>query len=135
MNIIILQIFAFGSSLSMSFLNMIPVRKMRDFGASSQEEKEYHAANLSVLAWLNMAMTFGYRGWEWIFAVVVTALIQWLIFDISLNLLTDKPGYYVGETAKTDKMLMKYLGPQAGKIKAGVCLALIILLNVLYYCL
>jgi hypothetical protein len=133
MTIILLQIFAFGSSLSMAYFNMIPVRKMREHGASIQEEKEYHAANFSVLGWLNIALTFSFKEWEWIAAVLLAALWQWMTFDICLNIFTDKSGFYVGETAKTDKLLRKHLGRYAGQIKAGVCLIVIIALNILYY--
>jgi hypothetical protein len=133
MNIILLQIFAFGSSLSMAYLNMIPVKKMRDYGASIQEEKEYHAANASVLGWLNIALTFSFSGLDWVFAVVLAAFIQWLTFDITLNLLTDKSAFYVGNTAKLDKLQRRYLGKYAGQIKAGVCVLLIVTLNVLYF--
>lgn len=132
MSIILLQIFAFFSSASVAWFNEIPVRKMRDHGASREEEKEYHAANFQTLLWFNIALTYMFSGWQWIFAVVVAGLIQALCFDIALNVFTDKPAFYVGETANTDKLLRK-LGKYAGQIKAGVCLVVIVLLNILYY--
>lgn len=133
MTIILLQIFAFGSSLSMAYFNMIPVRKMREHGASIQEEKEYHAGNFSVLGWLNIALTFSFKGLEWVLAVLLAAFIQWMTFDIVLNILTDKPAFYVGNTAKLDKWQREHLGRYAGQIKAGVCVVMIIVLNIFYY--
>lgn len=129
---ILLQIFAFFSSITVALFNEIPVRKMRDFGASIEEERNYHFANFQTLSWLNIALTYKYSGVDWLIAVSLAAFIQWMTFDIALNHFTGKPLFYVGETAKLDKLQRKYLGEHAGKIKAGACVVVIIALNVLY---
>jgi hypothetical protein len=62
---------------------------------------------------------------------IIVSLIQWLVFDIALNLMTGKKWHYIGTTAKIDKFLTNLYEDDAGKIKAAIVVVMIAGLNIL----
>lgn len=111
---------------------------MIDFGASRKEEKEFHKASAVVkivwaVSWsvylfpLNESYGSFHNSNV---ALVLLLLIQWTVFDIALNVFLKKENIlYVGETAKTDKLLRKYLGEYAGLVKLLVVSSVILVIN------
>ena len=132
---ILLQLATINFAIMLAFLNKWPIYKFRETGASKRMESEFHEANAAVKVFYAMNALFLYKGFLGGYFILFTSLmlIQWCVFDMAVNHFTDKPLFYIGNTAKLDKMQRKYLGKYAGQIKAGVCLLLIIGLNVLYY--
>lgn len=100
---------------------------MIDFGASIKEEKEFHKANAVVkILFCAICAIIVQR----FIALPILLLIQWIVFDIALNIFLKKDNFlYVGETAKTDKLLRKYLGDYAGLIKTLVVASVILVIN------
>lgn len=130
-----LQLITVLFAITLAWLQKVPVRKMKDHGASIPEEKQFHKASgyIKVLWVFPYAFIYAYStllGGLLLF--IGLGLIVWLVFDIAINLFTGEKAFYVGDTATTDKQMRK-LGKYAGQIKAGVCLLVIAGLNILYY--
>jgi hypothetical protein len=84
---------------------------------------------------------------EALLSLLLSALWYWLLFDVVVSKAVHDTLFYVGDTSDVDKIIKKGatvkifrwkikipgLGKYAGQIKAGVCLLLIIALNILYY--
>lgn len=109
-------------------------RHMIDFGATAEEEANYHThhfltkAAFTLLAGLLFAMA--YPGTVLHFAGILAfiTLVQWFFYDIALNLFLGRPWDYIGETAHIDQLLRRVAGKKAGEIKAGLVLIFIFLL-------
>lgn len=129
--IILIQAITVIYALFLSMLNEVPVIKMRDFGASLNEEKIFHRSNAMVKIIYSIVVPVSFYGFSVKPILLFFALlfIQWLVFDIALNLLIGKPWDYIGETAKDDKMLRKLFG-KPGIVKAIFCVVVISVLNV-----
>lgn len=127
-----LQVITAFFAIACAWLNKWPVLIMRGYwqeGSHQKKEREFHAANAVVkVLWA----LFPFPA-IWIYQshlraasiLLLLLLIQWLVFDIALNLFTGKPWYYLGQTAKLDRLVRN------GKIKAIILLLIIILLNYL----
>jgi hypothetical protein len=131
-----LQLMTFLFAVCLAWFQKFSVNKMIDHGASIKEEKQFHfASGLIKFIWIfRYAFIAGTSFWlSGLLVFVLLGANLWLVFDIALNKFTGKVTFYVGNTAKLDKWQRKHLGRYAGQIKAGVCLAVIVLLNVLYF--
>jgi hypothetical protein len=126
---IALQIITVFFAIACAWLNKWPVKLMRAYwaeGSHKKQEKEFHAANAVVkVLWAALgAIMFHVEGVvPTSAAILIVLLIQWLVFDIALNLFTGKHAFYLGQTAWLDKTVKN------GKVKALVVLAIIIALN------
>ena len=124
---ILLQILTVFFAIACAWLNKWPVVTFRYHGLSKDGEKDFHAANGFVkVLWafvIEVLLTGPY--WHKVQFFFLLLLIQWLVFDIALNLFTGKSWHYLGQTAWLDKLVKN------GKVKAAVVLALIIALNFL----
>lgn len=127
-----LQIITALFAASCALLNKWPVLLMRAYwteGAHRAKERQFHAANAAVKVLWSLSpciAVFIYQGWlrsASLFALLL--LIQWLVFDIVLNVATGKPPFYLGKTAWLDRLV------KHGLIKALALLVLIGLLNFL----
>lgn len=130
MPMIWLEIITAFFALALAWLNSVPVRKMIYAGAKHWESSEFHQANALVKtlwAFLAVFTRWVYSGrpvrWQDAVVFVLLWLIQWLVFDPVLNLWIDKKWYYLGTTARLDRMVKN------GKIKAVVVLLIIVVLN------
>lgn len=121
-----LQIFTILFSIALAWVNKIPCRKMIDFGASLSEEREFHRANAVIKIVFAAIVSKGV-----VLPFIAIMLIQWIVFDVALNVFLKKDNIlYVGETAKTDKLLRKYLGGDvAGLWKVIIVTSLILIVN------
>ena len=133
---ILLQIITVFFAIACAWLNKWPVKLMRAYwaeGSHKKQEKEFHTANAVVkVLWgwpVLIPLFFGGLVWsnltDAILRWLVLLLIQWLVFDIALNLFTGKSAFYLGQTAWLDKTVKN------GKAKALVVLVIIIALNFL----
>ena len=68
-----------------------------------------------------------------VITAVICLLVYWLFFDPYYSKAISQPWYYLGDTAKTDSWLIKTFGNIAGRLKAGFCVVMIIVLTGLYY--
>jgi hypothetical protein len=59
-------------------------------------------------------------------------LIYWLLFDMRFGSGVQKGVFFLGTTAAMDIRLTQYLGEQAGKLKALIILAIIVLIHYLH---
>jgi hypothetical protein len=124
---IALQLTTILFSLLTAWVNKIPVIKMRDFGASIREEKAFHRANLFLKGfWVLVSLYLVPH----VLTVPLVCLIQWVVFDIALNLMTGKEWDYVGETAKSDKWLRSI--ELSGEDKTLFSCCAILVLNIFY---
>jgi hypothetical protein len=117
-----------------AYLNEVPVVKMIQHGASLSEEKRFHRANAAVKIVYSLAVTLSLNlpFWDRMIVFHLLLLIQWLVFDIALNLLLKKTWDYIGDTAQIDKFLNKlFPSGDAGEVKAIVVATVIIALNIL----
>ena len=124
---ILLQILTVFFAIACAWLNKWPVVTFRYYGLSKDGEKDFHAANAVVkVLWAVVLVAFLWQTWGTkILLAIILLLIQWLVFDIALNLFTGKSWHYLGQTARLDKLVKN------GKVKAAVVLALVIALNFL----
>jgi hypothetical protein len=150
------ELFTVAFALACAWLNTWPVYKFMESGASKKMERDFHAANaaIKVLCSATIATSGDLYVWHIAPQVLLTLLIQWLVFDLALNFFTGKKVFYIGQTAKLDRLLVYgikigdhevfnpitrlmetkdrrilALGKWAGQVKAGVCLVIIVALN------
>jgi hypothetical protein len=119
-----------------AYLNEVPVLKMIQHGASLSEEKKFHFANgaVKIIYSLSVTMAMGLPLFERLICFFTLGLIQWLVFDIALNLFLKKTWDYIGDTAWIDKHLTRLMPHgDAGEVKAILCLLFIIALNFLFH--
>jgi hypothetical protein len=144
--LLLIQIFTVLVAIALAWANKRPVLKMIDFGASLNEEKEFHAANAAVKILFAISLTFN-SGLSCVLSCVFflnLLLIQWLVFDIALNAFLKKDNWlYIGETAtidkalrfgitihlKTKKILIPGFGDLAGLIKLLVVSSILLVIN------
>lgn len=132
-DMLILQLLTAIFAVACAWLNKWPVIIFRSkISPGHPLEKEFHAANAAVKAlWAAMLTTpdeyFHQPLWHRVAFFSVLLLVEWLVFDIALNLFTGKPPFYLGSTAFLDKLVKN------GTIKAVVVLILIIVLNFLLW--
>jgi hypothetical protein len=142
MAFLFLQVFTIIFAIVLALKDKWPVIKFADSGASKQMLDEFHDAGAMTRIMFAFALSASAtiilflldRG-EWYFFFLFFFLLMlwmWLVFDIALNKFRGKKTFYVGNEADLDKLQRK-LGRYAGQIKAGVCLIVIIALNILYY--
>lgn len=127
---ILLQVASAFFAVACAWLNRVPLRKMIDFGASLSEEKEFHRANAIVK--IVFSVTVAACTSKFISFFLTVSLIQWLVFDIALNLFTAKKWNYIGETSSIDKALSKVGGKQSEAIKSVLVVFVIIGINILF---
>lgn len=130
---ILLQLYTVIFAAALAWLNKIPCRKMADFGASIREEKEFHRANAVVKILFGGFVTIQHSKGvvDALLLLFVLLLIMWVVFDAVLGYLLHGKWYYIGNTAKTDKLLIKWLGKKnAGKMKALIVCCIILALNI-----
>lgn len=114
-------------AIACAWLNKWPVYKFRESGASKKMERDFHAANALVkILFTGLACQHGH---DVLVIVLVTLLIQWLVFDIALNLFTGRKWFYLGQTAKLDKWLTEGFDDEAGKVKAVLVFLIIVIIN------
>lgn len=130
----ILQATTILFAIAAAYLNQIPVEKMIYAGASINEGKKFHAANsmVKIIYSASVCLSFYPPGYRFGFFFVILSLIQWFVFDIALNVFLSKRWDYIGRTAWIDKVLNAVFGSVAGKVKAIICIAAIITLNIFF---
>jgi hypothetical protein len=129
--VILLQIITAIFAIALALLNKWPVIIFREFVKDNRQlEIDFHAANAAVKIMWAVMLTFRTQPtivFTFLINVFIYLLIQWLVFDIALNIFTGKKWDYLGQTAWLDKTIKN------GKVKAGVVVVAIILLNFLIY--
>jgi hypothetical protein len=103
----LLQAITILYSIYIAYLNEVPVQKMIYAGASISEEKRFHSANAIVKIIYSAAIALSLSGFtvQAIIFFFAFGFIQWLVFDIALNLFLHKTWDYLGDTAWIDKIL------------------------------
>lgn len=117
--------------------------KFAESGSSDHQQAVFHSNNWKMKAVVVMMSFFISFAWYWhdgvltafikakIVAFICWAII-WLMFDISLNAKRDGRNWdYLSYSNGTDRWLLKHFGKNAGEWKAGICVTVIIALNVL----
>lgn len=130
----LLQAITILFSIYLAYLNEVPVQKMIYAGASRSEEKRFHAANAIVKIIYAASVAIAFSGFtvSTLIAFFTVGFIQWFVFDIALNKFLQKTWDYLGDTAWIDKRLTKlFPNGTAGKIKAIICVIVIVFLNIL----
>ncbi len=140
------QLCAIGFSIALAKHNAPAVLHFEEYGFRSSAEMnkamaQFHRYNVwvKIIFCILVAVDRGpdqlpIESHHWVnmvFAGLTSAFWIWLIFDIALNL--NRPGrkwYYLGLNDADGRRWIKRLGEKAGKIKAAILLAVIILLNV-----
>lgn len=118
-------------SIVLAWLNSVPVRSQIRDGAKKWESNEFHQANAVVKTMWAVGYTwFAHLPW---LMVIILWLVQWLCFDPALNLWIGHKWHYIGETAKTDRLLRSTFGNRAGQIKALIVTSAIIILFIILY--
>jgi hypothetical protein len=131
---ILLQIYTALFAIALAYLNRVPCKKMMNYGASIREEKEWHRANaiiklLWVLIWPLILLITGNGLVQCSLVFLSLHLVLWLVFDCALGwLLLDDP-FYVGNTAKTDRLLRKVFKEEAGLWKLLIVSSVILVIN------
>lgn len=122
------QLLTIAFAIACAYLNKWPVIMFRKTGAVKQMERQFHAGNAAVK--ILFAFTAYYHS-DMVVFFFILLLIQWVVFDIFLNLFTGKPWDYVGKTAWMDRMLQK-LG-NAGEAKAIIVVGIVVVLNIIIH--
>jgi hypothetical protein len=93
--------------------------------------KNYHKAG-GALALVVAVFISLFAHSTFVTTLLACLILYWLVFDIALNLMLDKPWDYIGETAMTDKMLHKmFPHGDAGEVKLASLLFLTIVVNII----
>lgn len=110
------------------------VSYQKDYVAINDERvDQFHFWGWLMTAIVGITLSlFQTNAFGYIATPLLAALWYWMVFDGTLNKLTDQPFFYVGHTSKVDKWLNKRFGKDAGKRKVQVCVAVITLINVGY---
>jgi hypothetical protein len=133
-----LELFTAVFAVCFAWYSKIPVLKMINNGASLAEEKEFHTASAAcrVIFICAISAATAATWFTLIYNIVLLGLVQWLLFDIALNIALNDPAkkwHYIGNTARLDRLLREVYDEDAGKWKAALVLAVIIMLNLTYY--
>lgn len=126
-----LQLITALFAVALAWLNKHPVNLMRAHwaeGVHKAKEREFHAANAVVKVLYVAAAVWLIAPPNWYttgLTALLLLLIQWLVFDITLNLFTGKKWHYLGKTAMLDRMVGN------GQVKAILVTVIIITLNLL----
>jgi hypothetical protein len=124
---LLIQLFTVVVAIALAWANKIPCRKMIDYGASLNEEKEFHRANAVVKILFAAVCAYSVHS---LLMFLLLLLILWLIFDIALNLFLKKDWHYTGDTAKSDKLLRRAFGEEtAGLWKMLFVSSAILIIN------
>lgn len=135
---LLLQLYSAIGAIILAWLNRIPCIKMRNFGASIREEKEWHRINAAIKIFIAYweASFIKYRwpsnlsiDWHLFFVFLLILLIMWTIFDVVLSKLIHDGWFYIGTTSKLDKSFRKIFGVREGLWKFVICLFLIGVFN------
>ena len=118
------QLYSILFAVAFAYANKTPCEKFRWYGTSIKEDKTFHRANLIIK--ILVALIISHFS---ILPFVLSGLYQWVIFDIALNLFIGNKWFYVGETAKTDKVLRKAFGDYSGLVKILVASTAILVIN------
>lgn len=90
------------------------------------------AAAVLAIGWHRYPQPFPF--WKSLISGLLAFSWIYLIFDIVLNLtrtMIKRPWYYIGTNDNNGKLLKKWFGENAGKVKAYICAGMVIILNVL----
>lgn len=111
---LLLQLYTIVIAAALAWINRIPCVKMNNYGASRKEEKEWHLVNPIIKGIIAAALCIRFDAFwnvylidKWYIVFFLLILIMWVVFDIVLAvLLHGRDGwYYLGDTAKIDKLL------------------------------
>jgi hypothetical protein len=128
----LLQLFTLLFTIAFAWYSKIPILKMINHGASLNEEREFHRFSAWVRLLFLMGASFHLTGWEFLLGFAAACLLQWVAFDIAINIAIGRKWYSLGNTAWIDRTLKEAYGEDAGKWKAALCVAVVVLLNLLY---
>lgn len=128
---ILLELYTIVFAAALAWLNKIPCQKMIDFGASIREEKEFHKVNAIVKVLFAAGLVFYHFPdvTKMILLFFLLLIISWVVFDCVLGKLLHNEWFYIGDTAKTDKLLNEVFGEQAGLMKFSLCWVIILFIN------
>lgn len=129
-----LQLYTVFVAAALAYLNRVPCKKMMNYGASLNEEKEFHRANailklLLILVWPVIMLLVGRDVIECLLVFLVLHLEMWIVFDCVLGQLLLKDPFYIGNTAKTDKLLRQWFKDYAGLVKILVVSSAVLVIN------
>ena len=102
--------------------------------ANTIQSKLFHrwgAANIFIFM-IVCAMAFSTSIINAIILSAINGFIYWLLFDIWYAKGIKQKWYYLGGESSSDNWLKKYLGKNAGKNKAYLCILIIVLLNLFF---
>lgn len=85
-----------------------------------------------VRAFFVLGLSYGFPSPLYWFSIILNGFIVWFCFDIFLNIFLDREWDYLGTTAKTDRWWVDHFEEDAGKMKAGLCVFMVVLLNLIY---
>ena len=115
-------------TIAYAWHSQIAINKMRNHGASRWESKDFHTGSVIMRAApIVIILLIDFNVWS----LLTLPLLQWMLFDLSINKFMEWPLFYLGTTAKIDRKLFKWWGKDAGRYKLYICASLIFILNLL----
>lgn len=98
------------------------------------QSKLYHAWGAANIIIFGIVCAFAFKAGvlSFIYLVLLNGFIYWLLFDILFSIGINQKWDYLGSEASTDSKLKKYLGKNAGRNKAYLCILIIGLINLLF---
>jgi hypothetical protein len=120
----LVQLYSILFAVALAYSNKVPCEKFRWTGTSIKEDKIFHRANLIVKVLFALIISNGI-----VLPFILCGLWLWLVFDIALNVFIGNTWFYTGDTAKSDRLLKRYLGEYAGLVKMLVVSSAILTIN------
>jgi hypothetical protein len=135
--IIAVQILSFLFALFCGIHDVPAVNSFAYYGSSPKEQSKFHGANwkLKLCFALMASLIFYPHYWSMLYAFLLSGIEIWIVFDpvVARFRRTKKDFFYLSEGNFTDRLLMKVLGKNAGVYKFLFLIAVVIVLNILYY--
>jgi hypothetical protein len=123
--IIAIELIVAAIAVALAWLNEVPCNKFSRYGTSLKEDSRFHWANFIVKLLIDLPVALlvcVITGYNVLLLIILFGLIMWVVFDIALGVFLHgwEGAFYLGDTAKIDKLLVSGIRIKKAVYRQGV---------------